>query len=600
MNALPSLLLPLVVLLANGDAPRCTLEMTIRLHTDTVLFGDPLYVEVTIVNRGEEPVSGRRPDLWLNTLRFTMSHSKSRMSYTYSEGGAYGDKPIVFEPHKPVKYYCYFFLPRFVRYDNPFSKLFRGGGELGISCTYGLRPEVTLNSRRHYVSVKARNESEIASLAYWVKDKKEAKREDRRWGPTPADFRLPVNLANRKEMGEFAFHTVLDGELGGLVVLSLKLRDLYELPPESREAGNRKLVEWLLKQPEVKCQVLLRKLRSIALNYNMTSTFEALGGGDRNRPSLVPEGGIWDIKPEEVEPEEVEPENASRSDCDSEAGDQPIPAREGAAASNLEITIRPHAKQLVFGDPLYLEVAIANRGKEPVSALPELWKGFRVVLRVGDGRERLEAILAPRGQPAPSRLEPGETVKIHRYAFLPGYRQFNGAFWKPVGEGRVVTVRGAYRLDCWGSEITSTSHEVLVMPRNESEIAAIWSWSRADGKGSFMDFGPGAFGTQLPFRAAFSREQLDRLVTDVPSGELGDLLRLTLKFRDICDSPPESREAGNRQLVEWLRKQPDIKRQALLRQLRRFAVIRKMPSTFEALGGGDIKSPYSVPEGAFP
>jgi len=66
------------------------------------------------------------------------------------------------------------------------------------------------------------------------------------------------------------------------------LRDLYDSAEQAREGGNRELVEWLRKQPDVKREVLLRELRSLAAGYNMTSTFKALGGTDPNRPGEGP------------------------------------------------------------------------------------------------------------------------------------------------------------------------------------------------------------------------------------------------------------------------------------------------------------------------
>jgi len=576
MNAMPLFLLPLALLSAEERFAASGVELTIRPHTDRIVFGDPLYVEVELVNRGEAPVSGPPPDLEVGTLAFTISHSETRLSYLHSVGGAGGSEPVVFEPGKPVKYYCYFFFPRFHLFDHPFWKLFRGGGLVSVGASYGFHPGISLKSRSHDVRIVPRPESENASLGYWTS----AEFENPVKGFQPADFGIHFHSPlNREQMHRLAFD-VVSGELGDLFHLSAQFRELYELPPEGREAANRALIERLKEEPkmkgsegsylvmspegglerirydaEVKRQVLLRKLRSLAGGYNMSSTFEALGGGDRDIPELVPEG-VWS-------------EKAPGAVSGLQIRSRPTPAREGVAGSNLEITIFPHAKQIVFGDPLYVEVTIANRGKEAFSASPASQKRFGVVLRVGDGDVKLEAILYPRGQSPPERIEPGESVKLYLYALLPDWYQLDNPFWKRAREGRLLTVRGAYRLTADGVEITSRLHDVLVMPRQENEIAALGAWINADGEGLPSEFGPGHFG--IMFRTALSRDQIRRLSLDVPSGELGDLFHLSLQFRDLYESPPEAREAANRELVAWLRKQPDVKREVLARELHNLA-----------------------------
>lgn len=278
MNAISLFLLPLAVLSTDERVAACDLQITVRPHRKDVVFGDPLYVEVTIVNRAKEPVSSLRPCLDFNTFWFTVSSLDRELSYStaHDRGGGLmgGLEPIVFEPGKERRYYFCLFLPIFHRFNHPFWKPYRQGGHVVISGVYPLRSRVTLLTSGFTITVDARDEDKIAALQYW--HKREGKREDYKKGPTPADFHLPVHIANRKELEEFAVHTSLQGELRDLVDLSLRFRDLYELPPESREAGNRKLVAWLRKQPDVKRQVLARELRSLAEAYNMRSTAGAL------------------------------------------------------------------------------------------------------------------------------------------------------------------------------------------------------------------------------------------------------------------------------------------------------------------------------------
>jgi hypothetical protein len=279
MNAFALFLLPIALVSAEARAPACDLRLTIRPHADRVFFGDPLYVEVTILNEGEEPVSKLPPDYDFFTRSWFMISSTDRTGLSYSNQYEYGCpmmggvKPIFFEPGKPVKFYACVFLPVCQRFDHPFWKRYRRGGHVVVLAVYPFRAGWLLGSCE--VTVQARSKHEIARLAYWTQPR-EDRPEDYRKGPTPADFWFPVYIANRQEMEEFASDTLLEGELGSLVDLSLRFRGLYDSPPDSRQPGNAELIEWLRKQPDVKREVLARKLRGLAGGYNMSSTVKAI------------------------------------------------------------------------------------------------------------------------------------------------------------------------------------------------------------------------------------------------------------------------------------------------------------------------------------
>jgi hypothetical protein len=334
MNAFALLLLPIALVSAEARPARCDLHITIRAHADRVVFGDPLYVEMTIVNESEDPVSGPPPDdMFITSWFMVSSMDKSGLSYSnhYEYGCPMrgGIRPIVFQPHQPVKYYLRVFLPFYHRFDHPFWSRYHGGGRVVVLAVYPLRTGWALGSCE--VALEGRPESQIEAIRHWAEP--QFNREDYEKGPTPADFWLPVYIANREEMAEFASRAALSGELGDLVDLSLLFRDLYELPPESREQANRELVEWLRKEPdvlhhfggaesmisdvererlqkqfdrthsdsnyyflgaeggiervryypEVKRQVLARELRSLAEGYNMRSTADAIQTGGAKR-----------------------------------------------------------------------------------------------------------------------------------------------------------------------------------------------------------------------------------------------------------------------------------------------------------------------------
>ena len=109
-------------LFATVVANACDLSMTIRGHTDRLMFGDPLYVEITMTNRGDTPVAGIEPDLDLGSLEFTITEEQGHLTYTMHLSGALAGPgaPEIFEPGKPRTYYFTLMLPRFLRFNHVF------------------------------------------------------------------------------------------------------------------------------------------------------------------------------------------------------------------------------------------------------------------------------------------------------------------------------------------------------------------------------------------------------------------------------------------------------------------------------------------------
>ncbi len=335
MNTLRCILPLAILLVAPQWCTACDFEVTLRPHSDWIVLGDPLYLEVTIVNRGCQTVSACPPELLFRTLVVRMyDHSTDMFVTNRRRSGLMGGvKPISFEPGKPIRYYCYLFLPSFHRFGHPFWENYQDGGVVYLRAVFrpwgwgsqSRRENTEVVSNQCDIRVQPRREGEIEALRRWNERVDPYCYEK---GPTPASFGLPVRITNRKEMGEFAFHAALSGELGEMVELAILLRDIYDTPPHLRDESNRRLVQWLQKEPpmersgsyyslrtpegglervryypEVKRQVLLRKLRSVVVMHNMMSTFDALGGGDREQPQLVPPGTIWSQHGPETTPD---------------------------------------------------------------------------------------------------------------------------------------------------------------------------------------------------------------------------------------------------------------------------------------------------------
>ncbi len=252
-------------------------------------------------------------------------------------------------------------------------------------------------------------------------------------------------------------------------------------------------------------------------------------------------------------------------------------------ASDLELTIRAHSARVQFGDPLYIEVTIVNRGKETVTApLPHPDDSFG--FRIHDPKTELQIRQGGTGgfvgTEKPVEYLPGKAVKHYWRLLLPGAYQFDHVFWKPVRAGQTVRVWGVFGLRP-GLALTSNSLDIVVENRDVDEMQALEHWATTDFDG--FEKGPSPADLGLYFKSALTRSQTDEFASKLMPGDFQDLLLMTIQFKDIYAAPVESRAARDRGLVEWLKKQPDIKRQELLLHAREIAGAYHLSSTLEAL-----------------
>jgi hypothetical protein len=77
-----------------------------------------------------------------------------------------------------------------------------------------------------------------------------------------------------------------------------------------------------------------------------------------------------------------------------------------------------------------------------------------------------------------------------------------------------------------------------------------------------------------------TRREATEVASQLKGGELADLLKLTCRFQEM-QRLAETREAESKHILEWVRTQPDIKRQYLAN---RFAWL------FEGLISQDVRS----------
>jgi hypothetical protein len=248
------------------------LELTIRPHTRKVVFGDPLYLEATIINHGEAVITAPFPSLSLRNFDFRIYDRKTELEMTSLVGGGFGaGDDVKYEPAKAQKHYWIIFMPPLVHMNHPFWKPMQDGREILVWGKYSLGSGLSLSSKGEDVYVARREPEELEIFEHWSR----IKVTDYEDVPHVASFGLQVKAVNHRHTLELAskFKT---GEIADLLQLTIQLQNLHTSPPDSREPANRALVEWLKAQPEIKRQALTAKVRSLAESHRMHSTMEAV------------------------------------------------------------------------------------------------------------------------------------------------------------------------------------------------------------------------------------------------------------------------------------------------------------------------------------
>jgi hypothetical protein len=257
------------------------LELIVRPQIGRVVCGDPLYLEVTFINRSEATITGPIPHPDLNTIDIFLRDLNAPDSVPRRKQAAYGaradGKTVDFEPGKPVTFYWYVFLPGVGQFDDAFWAPIRGGGKISIIATYR-EGEVELGWTRkaEFIQVVPRDGTEMHALERIARRQDLVNADMPSDGPCPSDFGLVfLRNAKRNETETFASQ-IKTGELADMLQLSIRLQDIHAIPPSERESTNRLLVEWLEKQPDIMRATLIQQIRSIAERHGLLSTAKAL------------------------------------------------------------------------------------------------------------------------------------------------------------------------------------------------------------------------------------------------------------------------------------------------------------------------------------
>jgi hypothetical protein len=264
----------MVALLLAGTAECAAgdFELTLRHHSNYLTFGDPLYVESVLVNGGDEAVWAPRPNTDLNTFHFEFQDAKFEL-ITRTYGGALGIvKPVLYEPGKRVTSYWQVYLPRQSQSESHFWSLVRRQQTVYVAAGFTkvegkASAGVLVRSGWEEVRLEPRKAEELRILNQFHDDKSEYKENL----PIPKHFGLPWNLDSH-EKTMTAAKEMPDGEIADLLDLTLQLQELHASPDDAREAGNRALVDWLKKQPDIKRQYLTQQVWEVASACHMKST----------------------------------------------------------------------------------------------------------------------------------------------------------------------------------------------------------------------------------------------------------------------------------------------------------------------------------------
>ena len=253
----------IAIALLQGSAAASDLELRVRTHASEIVFGDPIYVEVTIVNRGKETVIGPHPAPDLSTLDFFAYDPRTRLRLSIADtGGAAGGQPVKYEPGVPIRSYWMLFVPDLRQTTHPFWMRIRDGQTIRLYALYYLGGGLSLQSNTQELNLKLRDDEELRFLQRWAW----ADSGDPDKGPLAVHLGLQLRAFTPRQTLRIA-NSLQEGEIKDMLELTLKLQALYLGPPELLDSGTRHLVDWLSKQPDIKRQVLLDEAISVAQSH---------------------------------------------------------------------------------------------------------------------------------------------------------------------------------------------------------------------------------------------------------------------------------------------------------------------------------------------
>jgi hypothetical protein len=279
-------ILPLVVVAAclwqwhPCAARSADIDLSLLPQSKRIVYGDPLYLELTLINRTEADVVLPTPSAASGSIVLRLfaidvkglDESDSRRVVPGIGGSAAGVKTITLEPGKPAYFYFYVLLPEFAEAEDKFWTALRKGGSLRIALEYRDGETGLGRTQLESFSLTPRDADELRALERSARPGKKPAGK----GPNPGDFGLESFAALDKNETAALADAVQTGELADLMRLTFRLQELYELPDEARGPGNQTLARWLSLQPDIMSATLRQQVRRVAKAHGMQSTVAAM------------------------------------------------------------------------------------------------------------------------------------------------------------------------------------------------------------------------------------------------------------------------------------------------------------------------------------
>ncbi|MFO0871493.1 MAG: hypothetical protein U0935_21430 [Pirellulales bacterium] len=265
------------LLLGMGVTWAHDLELTMRLHTGKVQAFDPLFIEVTLLNKGREPIVVNKPEFDMGTLRIQFLDNQRDISVSTIGGPGWDKAPqMKLEPNRPVVVRDYLFLPGVRWREHAFWKKFADGGTGSLTVTARYSPDsrgVVFTSNSESVDISYRIEEETRAILSQLGDVEP----DIRDSVAPDVFDLPLFGLRDSRRTRALADQIERGDFKELLLLVAQMQEIREHDAAARKEADQRLVAWLLERPNVKGRVLTEKALAVARQYRLTSTADALG-----------------------------------------------------------------------------------------------------------------------------------------------------------------------------------------------------------------------------------------------------------------------------------------------------------------------------------
>jgi hypothetical protein len=243
-------------------SPIENLAIGLRSFPDKVVYGDPLFIELNIENRGTETI--RVPLACDGNVEFQATDEEFSVTIDCSSvrvGAADVDFELAdYEPGEKRKFLFQVFLPKPHQLAHPFWRGIENRGGVRVYCRF-LIGRVALKSNLAWATITARDQQELHDLERWSRlDTRRQKVGDSKIFPFTVGIVGLLDVRTKEDMKEIAT-AVNSGELGGLLNLAVRLQELES--DANKEPGSQALLAWVKEQPDIKRQWLANRLQKL-------------------------------------------------------------------------------------------------------------------------------------------------------------------------------------------------------------------------------------------------------------------------------------------------------------------------------------------------